>query len=242
MNGHSYGGRLNYLFLSGSCVIILKNAHIQKTFEEFFYKYFIPGEDYIEVVYHENENIEKIIDRIKNSIIRHNGEEIAKRCYIKAMQVFKMNQIYDYIYQLVYTFSKQCTIDKHLDYSIFYTPNINDFYKYRIQNNYDHMIHFFFKGKGFEIQIKGTDLDFLHIKIINNQTKIIYNQTMLLNKYTPYIVQETKNQYYEFSIEKNQFYITIDRKFQLIKCMLPINDFKMNEIDIQAEQGGWWMI
>ena len=47
MNGYSYAGRLNYLLLSGSCVIILKNQNKESDYYEHFYKDFIPNDDYL---------------------------------------------------------------------------------------------------------------------------------------------------------------------------------------------------
>jgi hypothetical protein len=77
MNGYSYGGRLNYLFLTGSCIIILKNNNKEDQWEEFFYKYFIPNIDYIEVLYNDNDAEIEIINNINNMLSSYNCEEIA---------------------------------------------------------------------------------------------------------------------------------------------------------------------
>ena len=238
MNGYSYGGRLNYLFLSGSCVIILKNMIEEKCYEEFFYKEFIPNVDYIEILYSDNENGEIIIDRINNAIENNNCEEMAMKCYLKAKNIFKMTNIYDYIFNILNSLSKKNIITNKLENSLFFTPPLNYFLKKRLVI-YNNIINFNFKGSDFEINIFDNQLC-INIKLKNNITKILYNNDIILEKYTPYIVNNNKIQNYKIIIEKNDFNILLNDKFKLINLLLPSDSFNGNNVEIKTDGEGLW--
>ena len=243
MNGYSYGGRLNYLFLSGSCVIILKNKNIKYCYEEFFYKYFIPNEDYLEIIYDDNEDTSNIVNKIENSILNNNCELIAKKCFEKAKYIFQINNIYDYIYDSLSELSKKNKIKNILEKTICYTPeNLKNYYfkdRLEIINN---KIDFMFKGTDLEILLYDNEKNIIHIKISIMDTNIIYNDNNIFFKYTPYILNQTKNQKYEFFIHENYLTITIENKFTLIKCEIPKKHFIINNTKIRTELGGWWII
>jgi hypothetical protein len=240
INGYSYGGRLNYLFLSGSCVIILKNEDQHKSYYEFFYDYFIKNEDYIEISYNDSNNIESIVHKIYNAIHTYNCEEIAKRCFNKAKKYFKMNNIYDYIYLLLNNLSETNNINKLLNTTLSYTPPLNYFYKNRL-NIINNEIHFYFRGNDFEINLL-NNIHTINIKIINNVTSIKYDDTIIFTKYTPFLLTEKKNQLYKIMIHENNFDIIINNKFNLIKTILPIDDFMIDDSQIKTEFGGWWLL
>jgi len=241
MNGYSYGGRLNYLFLSGSCVIILKNNNKNLCYDEFFYNNFIPNEDYIEINYDDNEVNSSIINKINNSIQNYNGSEIAERCFKKAVKIFNMNNIYDYIHGLTTYLSEKNILKTRLENTILYTPPTEIFYKNRLLI-ISNQINFDFKGKDFEINIYDLDKNIINIKIKDNNTKILYNNNSILEKYTPYILNENKNQFYQIIIHDNKLNLFIERSYNLVKTELPITDFKMNDVSIRSEFGGWWII
>jgi len=241
MNGHSYGGRLNYLFLTGSCIIILKNEDKDKCFEEFFYKYFIPEEDYIEILYNDKEKTDNIIKKINYFIKNNNCEEISKRCYEKAKKIFQMNNIYEYIHISI-SAQKDESINESNSYinnNTFYTPGLNYFYKKRlsISNN---QTTFWFQGKDFELNIYDNK-NIINLKIINDISKISYNNNVIVDKYTPLILIETKNQQYQILLKNNELHIIIDTKFNVFKSILPIENFNITDIDIKTEIGGWWI-
>ena len=238
MNGYSYGGRLNYLFLSGSCVIILKNMNEDKCYEEFFYKEFIPNVDYIDILYSDNEHGEIIIERINDAIKNNNCEEMAMKCYTKAKNIFKMTNIYDNIFNTLNYLSKNNIITNKLEHSLFFTPSLNYFFKDRLSIN-NNIINFNFKGSDFEMNIFDNQLC-INIKLKNNITKIFYNNEIILEKYTPYIVNNNKIQNYKIIIEKNDFSILLNDKFKLINTLLPNDSFNGNSVEIKTDSEGLW--
>ena len=251
LNGHSYGGRLNYLFLTGSCVIILKNQDKDKIWNEFFYKYFIPNEDYIEILYNDNERIELILNRISIAINKNNCEEIGQRSFEKAKQIFQINNIYEYIYDTTLNLSKNNIIDTYLENTILYTPPNNYYDRLKLINN---NTTFYFKGNDIELIMSDHVQNNIIVKIINNTTNIYLNKVLILNKYTPLIITDTKYQLYNLNITENQLNIIIDNKFNLIKVPLPELEkqlampslidlsFNISEIKIKTDFGGWWMV
>jgi hypothetical protein len=241
INGYTYGGRLNYLYLSGSCIIILKNEDDNKSYDEFFYNYFIKNEDYIEVLYNDSNKIESVINKIYKAINNNNCEEIAKRCFNKAKEFFKMETVYNYINLLLTDLSSSNTINTYLDNSLFYTPPLDYFHKNRL-NIINNEVKFYFRGSNLEINLVDNYYNIINLKIINNITSIKYNDIEVLTKYTPFIVTEKKNQLYKILIEKNIINIIMENKFNLIKSNIPTNDFMINNTEIKTENGGWWLL
>ena len=249
LNGKSYAGRLNYLFLTGSCVIILTNENKDKYYEEFFYKYFKPNVDYLEIMYNDNETIQKIVEKIDISIKINNCEEIAKRCFEKAKKLFQIENIYEYIYNLCTNFSKQSVLTPNtLNQCICYTPQmkntnsipLNYYFKNRLTCN-NNEISFIFKGNDFEIKLKNI-VNFILIKIINNNTAVYYNDQVILEKFTPYLLNENKNQKYKISVINNELLLIIENKFTLIRLNIPSENFEIIENEIKTENGGLWII
>jgi len=239
MNGYSYGGRLNYLFLSRSCVIILKNMDKEEDFEEYFYSYFIANEDYIEIKYNKHERGEIIINRITNAIQKYNCEEIAKKCYEKALHIFKIENVYEYVYNKLFDLSQYNDIKSKLERTICYTSGLKYYNNNRLNNS---NLSFYFMGKDLEINLLDEQNNIFNIKIINDNTNIKYNNINLYSKFTPYLLEETKSQFFELIFEENKFLLIINKKFNPIKIDLPSfqNKFKSNQI--LTENGGWWII
>ena len=240
MNGHSYSGRLNYLFLTSSCVIILKNKNKEHNYEEFYYKYFIPNEDYIEIIYSDNENPDNIIRNINTAILNNDCESMAIKSYEKALKIFKIDNIYDNIYNIITDISKRSKIDIELENNIFYTHGLNYFYKDRLKIK-DNKSDFYFSGKDIEFNILNENNSIINIKIIDDYTKIIYEDNILLEKYTPYILNDKRKQHYNITIINNNLSITVENKFKLINCDLPIDNFNISKINIKTELGGSWI-
>ena len=235
MNGYSYGGRLNYLFLSGSCVIILKK---EDNYEEFFYDKFIPNVDYLEIIYNDDENIDDIINKIEYSIQNNNCENIALNGYNKALKLFSINNIYEYIYELMLFLSSKNIMNEYLDTSYMYIPQFNYFFKNRlsISNN---QINFHFQGDDVELIINNKNKDNINIKIINKDYKISYNNELLLSK--NYNLNK-KNKKYIINVYNNILHILVDYSYNIIKLQLPtVHNFVMDNIDISSETGGWFI-
>ena len=235
MNGYSYGGRLNYLFITGSCVIILKNNNKEEEYEEYFYKYFIPNEDYIEIKYNNNEDGSIIINRIITEINKNDCEKIAKNCFEKAKLIFNMNSIYENIHKSLSEISNSNFIKNKLNNTICYTPPLNYFFKDRINNNFN------FMGKDLEINLFDNENN-INIKIINDKTKIKLNKIVIFDQFTPHILNNLKPQHYQLLIEDNILMIIIDKKFSLIKVQLTNEKFNIKNTEILTESGGWWFI
>ena len=233
MNGYSYGGRLNYLFMSGSCVIILKNINSKKCYSEFFYEYFIENVDYISVEYSDNENGEIIIEKINNAIKNNNCELIASSCYSKAKNIFKMNNIYDYIHGTLNNLSKNNIITNRLENSLFFIPPLNYYFKDRLLIK-DNIINFSFRGNDFDMNIYDNS-SVINIKIKNNITKIFCNELFVYEKYTPYILNNNKIQKYIIIIENGMLSITLNDKFKLINALLGLDNFNGISVDIKSD-------
>ncbi len=122
MNGNSYAGRLNYLFMTGSCVIIMKNRNSSYQWNEFFTKEFIADEDFIEIEYDDNERGQDIVQRVEQKIKTLNGEQIAKSGFIKAIQLFNRENIYNYIHQEITRVSQHLVWDIELKSTIEFLP------------------------------------------------------------------------------------------------------------------------
>ncbi len=122
MNGNSYAGRLNYLFMTGSCVIIMKNKNSAYQWNEFFTKEFVADEDFIEIEYDDNERGQDIIKRIEQKIQTLNGEQIAKSGFIKAVNLFNRENIYNYIHDEITRVSKHLVWDVELKSTIEFLP------------------------------------------------------------------------------------------------------------------------
>ena len=247
MNGYSYGGRLNYLFMSGSCVIILKNEDKEKTYNEYFYDQFIPGEDYIEVVYNDNEDGKTIVKRIVNEMSKVNPEEMAKRCLNKAIEVFKMDTIYEYIYQSISNLSKKSSNNSKLENSTMFIPPLNNYFKNRLKNDVDsdgksiNSLKFNYQGSDFDILLYNNN-DKLKLKIMGDSTKVFFNDYLVLDKYTPFILNPNKTQYYQVKIDGNNLSLIIENKFRLVNVDIPNNDFVFTDCDIKSDNGGWCII
>jgi hypothetical protein len=244
MNGYGYAGRLNYLFLTGSCIIILKNEDENKVWEEFYYKYFIPGEDYIEILYNDLEDSQNIIEKINSSIKNNDCLKISENGFKKAEKYLDIENIYKYIYNTVTELSYINDNQNKIVKSVFYTPNSNIFLKNRIKF-YSNSFSFNFKGNILELNIYDIKNNIINIKIFNQNTVILYNNNEIYNKYTPLIVSSIKNINYEVIILNNALNIIIENKYNLIKS--PIENIEQSEfiisnIDIKTETGGWWII
>ena len=239
MDGKSYAGRLNYLYLTGSCIIILKNEDANKCYDEFFYNYFIKDEDYIEILYNDRENALNIIKRIQDSIATKKCDEIAKRCFNKAKELFKMNNIYQYINDVLSNVTHNLSIDTYLENTISYLPAKNDFFKNRLNIN-GHEVNFYFKGKDMDLRINENML----INISNDKTHVLYDNKLLLVKYTPLILNDSKQQHYKIIVNNNKLNIIVENKFNLINFNIP-EEYGVTgllQIDIKSDNGGWLII
>ena len=152
-----------------------------------------------------------------------------------------MNNIYEYINLLLTKLSLMNNVNKYLDNSLFYTPSLNYFYNNRL-NIINNEVNFYFKGGDLEINLINSENNIININIINNITTIKYNDNEILQKYTPFIVTEKKNQLYKILIEQNNINIIMENKFNLIKLIIPNENFMIENTDIKTKYGGMWLL
>ena len=241
MNGHSYGGRLNYLFISACCVIILKNTDKNKSYKEFFYDNFIPNIDYLEILYSDNEPVELIIEKINNSIKNNDTAKIAENGYKKAFNIFKMNNIYEYIHSVINHLSQKNIIDQHLDKTIMITPGLNHYFNNRI-NIINNQFSFNFSGNDIEL-VLNNNKNKINFKYMNSITKIIFNdKVVILNRRTQQLTNNKQLKNFQIIIFNNMLNVIVDRTYNVISVKLPINNFIITSLDIKTESIGWWFI
>jgi hypothetical protein len=242
MNGYSYGGRLNYLFLTGSCVIILKNTNLEQQWVEFFYDYFEAGIDYIEILYNDNDNNLDIINKINDSIYLADSEKIAMNGFNKARKIFNLNNVYDYIYNLLNSVSIKCDIVNKIDKNIFYTSNSDIYLKERIfaTNN---AFSFQFKGIKAEIKIIDSYENEIIIHLALDETIILYNNIFIYNKKTPFILNNFKEQSYEILIINNEINIKVNNKLNIIsQNFYSEKVFNILSVEVKTENSeGFWI-
>ena len=81
----------------------------------------------------------------------------------------------------------------------------------------------------------------INIKLKNNITKILYNNVIILEKYTPYIVNNNKIQKYKIIIEEYDFTILLNDQFKLINTLLPNDSFNGKNVEIKTDTEGLWV-
>jgi hypothetical protein len=216
LNGYSYGGRLNYLFMTGSCVIILKNRDKNNIWNEFFYEYFIPGVDYIEIEYNNNDKGEDIIKNIIDTIGKNDCEQIANNCFEKACYTFDLYSIYEYISATLNSYSNKIVYEDFLKNSVFMTPAIDIYFEDRLYSNDGKNIEFSFKGEELFLKINEDDIELI---IKNDNLTFLVDNKKMLEKYTPKILNHMKYQKYKISLdfENNifKFKFIVNDKFTL---------------------------
>jgi len=234
MDGHSYGGRLNYLFLSQSCVIILKKDNKDLNYEEFFYSKFTPNIDYIEILYNENEDINIILQKIDDNINNLDCYKIAMNGYNKALQIFNINNIYDYIYDLMQYLSNKNIINDSLKTNISYLPPLKNYFSKNRINIDNNQINFDYQGKDLKLRINNLNITFIENKVI-----ISYNSDVLFDRRITFLKNEIKHRNYKISVKNSNLYIFINNLVIDKNIILPIDNFIMDSVDTLSENGGW---
>jgi len=119
MEGIGYSGRVPYLLLTGSCVIILEN--VDNDYKYHFDSHFQEDVHYLKIRYNDNDCVNTINDLILNKIKSSNCEEIAQKCQRVAIDVFTKDNILLYFKELLdYYSSYYHNITEELNNSIPY--------------------------------------------------------------------------------------------------------------------------
>jgi hypothetical protein len=252
---------LPFYLSSGSCIIIMKNNNKALYLEEFYYKEFIAGEDYIEINYDNNESGESMIEKINNALKSSECEEIAKRCFEKSKKIFNIDNIYSHIHQQISSLPDDVVVDVSGDASInsemviehnmFYTGNSqNFFFKNRLFVSNNNSVKFNYQGSDVELRLlnnvkTGNEEQkekSIIIKVLNNNTTLYYNQKMFFNRQTPHLLLNNKYQQYEIIIENNMLKLVVENKFTLLNVEIPEKDFTFSEVEIKSESDGSWIV
>ena len=232
-----YSNRLNYMFLTKSCVIILKN---EDTFnEEYYHKYFNVNEDYFEIIYNNKTTYQEIKDKINHIIMKEDCKQVALNAYQKAKYIFHQDNIHEYIYNLLLRLSVKCKSSESLSKNIFFTSSLNDFVYDRIIPNKNE-ISFYFRGNNFELEFvdKVNKIEFM---IKPNVTNIFYNLKNIFNYRIPNIVSSSRSIEYRIKIEKDMFQVYINKNIPLIQMKLP-DSFTINQVGLKTNnsEGIWF--
>ena len=192
----------------------------------------------MEILYNEDDDINDIIDRIESYTNNYDCEKIAESCFNKAKELFNVNNIYEYIYNLSNILSKNSDMNNYSDNTVMYTPVLDNFYKDRL-NVKNNKIVFDFIGDGFCIKLIDKN-NIILIDIVNNNVNVYLNEVNLYNKYTPYVFNKSTNQRYELSIDKKQFNFIVN-KIKIVTLNLPLDNFIIMNTDVKTLNGGWWL-
>ena len=241
MNGYSYSGRLNYLFLSGSCVIQLKNTNPTKSYDEFYYKYFIPDLDYIEIPYNDNTHVSDILNIINEKLVKLDPEVIAQNGFKKAIEILNIYNIYEYIHQSLTKKSvnynaleNNSKSNNILDQSIMYIPNKNIYFnRIPVINN---SVNFTFKGNDIIIKLSSESNNFI-FSFLYNILIIIFNGTKIYNKKIPQL-NLNQNIYNNINIEFNSNNIIIKNN-NIVIVDMPFSLFNIINTEFSTSKPSW---
>ena len=232
-----YSNRLNYMFLTKSCVIILKN---EDTFnEEYYSKYFNVNEDYFEITYNNKTTYQQIKDKLNHIITNEDCKQVALNAYQKAKYIFHRDNINEYIYNLLLRLSVKCKSNESLSKNIFFTSSLNNFIYDRIIPNKNE-ISFYFRGTNFELEFidKVNKIEFT---VKPNVTNIFYNLKNIFNYRIPNIISSTRSIEYRININKDIFQVYINKNIPLIQMKLP-DQFTINQIGLKTNNSeGLWI-
>ena len=231
-----YSNRLNYMFLTKSCVIILKNENSFN--EEYYHKYFNVNEDYFEIIYNNKTSYQEIKDKINDIIKNKDCEKVALNAFQKAKYIFNQDNIYEYIYNLLLRLSIKCKSKEILSKNIFFTSSINNYVYDRIISD-NNQLSYFFRGNNFEIELVDKT-NKIEISVNKNVTSIFYNQKNIFNYRIPNIISTINSIEYNIVIEKDILNILINKTIPIIKLKLP-DIFTINKIGLKTNNSeGLW--
>ena len=126
MEGLGYSGRVPYLFLTGSCVIILENEHPNRDYKLYYDNDFIENIHYLKVKFNNNDSADIIHDKIMNKINTSDCEMIGKKGKELAVTYYTYENIENYMAKLLNYYSELYEVsDKLYNPDIVYKRNLN---------------------------------------------------------------------------------------------------------------------
>ena len=232
-----YSNRLNYMFLTKSCVIILKNEDTYN--EEYYHKYFNVNEDYFEITYNNKTTYQEIKNKINHIITKEDCKQVALNAYQKAKYIFHQDNINEYIYNLLLRLSVKCKSNESLSKNIFFTSSLNDFVYDRIIPNKNE-ISFYFRGNNFELEFVDK-VNKIELTVKPNVTNIFYNLKNIFNYRIPNIMSSSRSIEYRIHIDKDMFQVYINKNIPLIQIKLP-DPFTINQVGLKTNnsEGIWF--
>jgi hypothetical protein len=131
MEGLGYSGRVPYLFLTGSCVIILENEDPNRDFKLYYNNDFIENIHYLKITFKNTDSHNTIHDKIINKINISDCESIGKKCKEFATTYFTYDNIEIYMAKLLNYYSELYEVS-----TMMYHPNL--IYKRELNNILHH--------------------------------------------------------------------------------------------------------
>jgi len=119
IEGVGYSGRVPYLFLTGSCVIILENEDHDFDYKLYYENAFIEDVHYLKVKYNKNDSADTINDRILNKISNTDCKLMGEKCLEFAKDYFTNEKIDQYIAEVLRYYASLYEVSDTV-----YNPNI----------------------------------------------------------------------------------------------------------------------
>jgi hypothetical protein len=135
--GIGYSGRVPYLALTGSCLILLENTDPDRDFKLYYSNDFIENKHYLKVQYTKEDSIESIHDKIQIQIKENNCKQIGLNCQELAINIFTLDNILLYMSKILNYYSKN-----YKDSDDILNPDIVYYIKTLSDNNKKRLINY----------------------------------------------------------------------------------------------------
>ena len=119
IEGVGYSGRVPYLFLTGSCVIILENEDPDYDYKLYYENAFIEDVHYLKVKYNKNDSVNTINNRILNKISNTDCKTMGEKCLEFAKDYFTNDKLDQYIAEVLRYYASLYEVSDTV-----YNPNI----------------------------------------------------------------------------------------------------------------------
>ena len=119
IEGVGYSGRVPYLFLTGSCVIILENEDPDCDYKLYYENAFIEDVHYLKVKYNKNDSVNTINNRILNKISNTDCKTMGEKCLEFAKDYFTNDKLDQYIAEVLRYYASLYEVSDTV-----YNPNI----------------------------------------------------------------------------------------------------------------------
>jgi hypothetical protein len=104
--GVGYSGRVPYLLLTGSCVILLENTDPNRDYNLYYSKYFKEDIHYLKIQYTINDTMESIHEKIQEKIKVSDCKKIGMDCQELATSIFTLDNVLLYMSEILKHYSQ----------------------------------------------------------------------------------------------------------------------------------------